>query len=240
MKIALSFVTLSLCATAAGVALAQPPEAVPYYVPYERPAERSLEAPRNALELSVGTGYSQGFGNLKSGVGMPSVVTPGAGLTLGVGYRVDPSWAVLWSGEYMELTAERTTTARSFTTGLALQYHLAPMQRVDPWVEVGAGYRFLVEDNSVGPNLLTHGFQLGRVRAGLDFRIADAVALGPMIGADATLFIFQDFPNLQTNISDPTISTFIFAGLQGRFDIGQSTKSYGTPSVTSASTSSKQ
>ena len=240
MKIALSFVTLGLCVTAAGGALAQPPEPAPYYVPYERPSERRLEAPRNALELSLGTGYSQGFGNLRSGVGMPSVVTPGAGLTLGVGYRIDPSWAVLWSGDYAELMAERSNTARTFTTGLALQYHLAPMQKVDPWVEVGAGYRFLIEDSSVGPNLLTHGFQLGRVRAGLDFRIADAVALGPMVGADATLFVFQDFPSLQTNISDPTISTFIFAGVQGRFDIGQSTSSYGTPYVTSASTSSKQ
>lgn len=85
MKIALSFVTLGLCATAAGVALAQPPEPAPYYVPYDRLAERRLEAPRNALELSLGTGYSQGFGNLRSGVGMPSVVTPGAGLTLGIG-----------------------------------------------------------------------------------------------------------------------------------------------------------
>jgi hypothetical protein len=201
----------------------------------ERPAERTLAAPRNALELSVGSGYTQGFGNLRSGVGMPSVVTPGVAVDLGVGYRIDPSWAVLWSGEYAELTAERTNAARSFTTGLAMQYHFAPLQQVDPWVEMGAGYRFLVEYPSFGSSLLTHGFQLGRVRGGIDFRVAEAVALGPMIGVDATFFVFQDIPNLQTNIQNPTVSAFVFAGLMGRFDIGQSTKSRRAPVVVSAS-----
>lgn len=236
MRIALSFVTLGLCAsTAAGLAHAQPGDPTPAYVVAERPATGPLAAPRNALELSVGSGYTQGFGNLRSGVGMPSVVTPGVAIDVGVGYRIDPSWAVLWSGEYAQLTAERTTAARAFTTGLAVQYHFAPLQRIDPWVEFGAGYRFLVEDASLGPKLMTHGPQLGRVRAGVDFRVAEAVALGPMLGADATLFFFQDSPSLSTTIDHPTVSTFIFGGLMGRFDIGQSTRSRRAPVVVSAS-----
>lgn len=38
------------------------------------------------------------------------------------------------------------------------------------------------------------------------------------------MFLFQDLPNVQTNIPDPTISTFVFAGVQGRFDVGQTTR----------------
>jgi outer membrane protein W len=237
MKLTLSVAALGASLSAAGFARAQPPEVMPstsleYPPTTERlTGGRRLAAPQNALELSVGTGYTQGFGSLSSGVGMPSVVSPGISADVGVGYRIDPKWAVLWSGSYQDLNAERTATAHGFTTSLALQYHLAPMNRLDPWVELGAGYRILVEDPKTGPSLVTHGVQLARVRVGLDFRAGEAVALGPVIGADATLFLFQDFPSVQTNIADPRVSTFVFAGLQGRFDIGGSTRSSAVASV---------
>jgi hypothetical protein len=225
VKIALPSMVLGLSLTAVGFARAQPPEPAPMPDVVETPPpKKELAAPSNAFELSAGTGYTQGFGSLQSGVGMPSVATPGVAFDLGLGYRIDHRLMVGWQGEYAELTAERTNTARAFTSGVALQYHMNPMQRVDPWVEVGVGYRFMVEDPGVGPTLLTHGLQLARVRLGLDFRADEAVSLGPVIGADATMFLFQDFPNVATNISDPTVSTFVFAGLQGRFDIGQNTR----------------
>jgi hypothetical protein len=225
VKIALSFTALALSLATAGLARAQPPgETSPYLPPAETPPGRGIPAPSDALELLVGGGYAQGFGNVKSGLGLPEVATPGAAFNLGIGYRIDPRWAVLWQGGYAELTAERASAARSFTTGLALQYHVNPMHRVDPWLSVGVGYRFFVEQPAVGPNLLTHGFQLGRLEAGIDFRTGDNIAFGPMIGADATVFLFQDIPNAQTNIPDPRLSTFVFAGLQGRFDVGGSTK----------------
>jgi len=233
MKLALSFVALGVSLTATAVAGAQPPDtpsssyqyqpSTPLYLPEaeQRSWEQShVAAPTKALELTVGSGYTQGFGSLQSGVGMPSVATPGIGVDVGVGYRMSPKAAVLVSGQYQELTAERASGARGLTGTLGLTYHLAPMQRVDPWVEVGTGYRLLWEDPVAGPNLLTHGFQLGRVRAGLDFRAGPNAAIGPMIGADANLFLFQDIPGVQTNIADPTVSTFVFAGLQGRFDAG--------------------
>lgn len=221
MKLAYSFVALGVSLTAAGIAGAQPLEAVPTVnTSGERPARAQLGAPSNALELSVATGYTQGFGNLRSGVGMPSVVGPGLGVDFGVGWRVNPRFAVVGTGQYQEFQAERTTAARGVAGNIALQYHLAPMSRVDPWIEGGVGYRLLWEVPNIGPTLLTHGFDLGRVRAGVDFRVDENVAIGPMVGADATLFLFQDFPNVQTNISDPTVSTFVYAGLQGRFDIG--------------------
>jgi outer membrane protein W len=223
MKLALSFVALAVSSTATGLALAQPPgsyEAT--YLTPERPSTTGgrLPAPANAVELSVATGYSQPFGDLSGGIGFKDVAKVGIGVDVGVGYRIDPKWGVSWFGQYQEFNAERADAARAFTTSLAAQYHFNPYRRLDPWVELGAGYKFFLEDPTVGKNVLTHGFQLGRLRAGLDFRAAEAVALGPIVGADATLFLFQDAPNAQTNISDPRVSTFVYAGLQGRFDIG--------------------
>ena len=225
MKVAISIVALGVSLTAAGLAQAQAIEPMPAYpAPEMARGQGQLRAPRDAFELSLGTGYTQGFGNLKSGTGMPSVATPGVAVGLGLGYRVDPRWAVMWAGEYAELTAERTNTARAFTGGIAAQYHMNPMQRVDPWFELGVGYRVLVEDSDVGPNLVTHGLQLARLRLGIDFRTSDNVAIGPMIGADATMFLFQDIPSVATNIPNPTASTFVFAGLQARFDVGGGSK----------------
>jgi hypothetical protein len=237
-------VALGVSLTATAVAGAQPPDtsSSPYYqqpmspMPTASPEQRTweegrLSAPTNALELSVGTGYTQGFGSLQSGVGMPSVASPGIGVDVGVGYRINPKFAVLVAGQYQELTAERATGARGLTGSLAAQYHFAPLQRLDPWVEVGTGYRMLWETQNIGPTLLTHGFQLARVRVGVDFRAGEQVAIGPMIGADANLFLFQDIPGAQTNISDPTVNTFVFAGLQGRFDVGGGKTSGPPPTI---------
>lgn len=227
MKLASSLAVLGVLLTATSAARAQPPEGTPSSA--ERPTARAPvpPAPRKALELTAGAGWTQGIGNLESGVGIPSVATAGYGLDLGVGYRFDPGWSVLLSGQYQEFNAERADAARGFTATIAEQYHFAPERRLDPWLEVGAGYRFLWEAPAVGPTVLTHGLQLARVRAGLDIRGDAHTAFGPMVGADANLFLYQDVLAGQpaTNIGDPRVSTFFYAGVQGRFDIGNKTTS---------------
>lgn len=234
MKLASSVAALGATLTATWLAQAQPPETTTTTTTTtttmstaEEPSARVPPAPRNALELSAGAGYTQGVGSLRSGVGMPSVATAGYGLDLGVGYRIDPSWALLLSGQYQEFNAERADAARGFSMSVAGQYHFAPTRRLDPWIEAGAGWRFLWEAPSVGPTLMSHGIQLARVRAGLDIRGDAHTAFGPMIGADANLFLYQDVLAGQpsTTIGDPRVSTFLYAGVQGRFDIGNKTSS---------------
>jgi hypothetical protein len=241
MKLQPSIAVLCMIWSASSLAGAQPPPPPTYYPPppYAVPAEAppativaprkvsTLDAPRNALELSVATGYTQGFGQLRANVGLPSVISAGVGLDLGVGWRISPRWAVLWTGEYQEFTAERSSHAGGLTNTLGVQYHFAPTQRTDPWAELGAGYRFLWETSAFAPTLYTHGFQLVHVRLGLDFRANEQIALGPIIGADATMFRYQDGPYFSAYIPDARVSTFIYAGIQGRFDIGgQGTSSY--------------
>ena len=50
-----------------------------------------------------------------------------------------------------------------------------------------------------------------------------------MIGVDVTMFAFQDSGDLSAVINDRRLSTFVFAGLQGRFDVGDSTRSTSPP-----------
>ena len=174
--------------------------------------------PRNALELTVGTGYTEGFGMFTGGVGMPSVAQEGVALDLGVGYRIDPHWMIGAMGEYQELSAQRAEGVRGVVTGIQAAYHFTPADRLDPWVSLGTGYRWLWEVNeAANTSLLTQGLQMGRLLVGLDFRAAPSLAIAPVIGADLDEFLSQG----NGGISNPAVSTFVHAGLMGRFDLGQ-------------------
>lgn len=195
------------------VALAQSSEQRPW-------AERQLAAPSSALELTLSTGYTQPFGMVERGLETTNVATPGIGIDLGVGYRITPRWSISYGAQYFELTAERGSSTRGLAPSIALTYHFAPDVRVDPWLELGSGYRFLWENGAqAGVNTLWHGFRMATARVGIDLRAGSDVSLAPFVGADVNVFMWRDDVTAVA-IADPRVNTFFFAGLQGRFDIG--------------------
>ncbi len=176
-----------------------------------------VEPPRKAFELTLGTGYTEGFGQFTQSTGMPSVAQEGMALDLGLGYRIDPHWMVGAMGEYNELQAERADSARGVVAGLQVGYHMLPAQRVDPWVSLGSGYRWLWEvHHDTNTSLLTQGLQMARLLVGVDIRTGRDFAIGPVIGADLDEFLAQG----NGAISNPSVVTFVHAGLMGRFDLG--------------------
>jgi peptidoglycan-associated lipoprotein len=175
--------------------------------------------PQKALELTVGTGYTQGFGQLTPTVTMKDVAQDGLGLDLAIGYRIDPHWLVGAVGEYQQLTAERADTVRGAVAGFQVAYHLAPAQRLDPWVSLGAGYRWLWERYDENDStVLTQGLEMGKLTVGLDWRVSQAVSIGPVIGGDIDTFLVQD----SSRIDRPDVSVFVHAGIMGHFDLGGS------------------
>lgn len=196
--------------------------------------EQGLPAPSQAFEATVGTGYTQGFGMLRSGVGMPQVAHEGIAVDASAGYRIDPHFGVSFGGEYQELSAQNASATRGVTGTFAMQYHIVPQTRLDPWLELGSGYRALWQVPSISnaPTVLTHGWQIVRVRAGFDVRLSPDIALSPVIGADATTFLWQDVGGNNTAVGSPAVSTFVFAGVQGRLDLGGN--KVGTTTVTSS------
>lgn len=175
-------------------------------------------APQRAFEITLGTGYTQPFGMLERGVGMPAVATPGQSLDLGLGYRATERWSLAVTGQFAELTAERSATARSLTPGVVVTYHLRPTLKLDPWIDVSSGYRFLWEnDVARTSSTLTHGLQLARVRIGLDYH-ERGMGIGPLVGADANVFLWQESMGSRA-IESPRVSVFVFAGVQGRWDL---------------------
>lgn len=192
--------------------------------------EKPLAAPQKALEIVVGTGYTQGFGSLQQGVDMANVATAGLGVDLGIGYRIDPHWAIGLVGQYQEFSPERAVTARGVTPGIAATFHAAPYSRTDPWVQLGVGYRFLWENNDPAtPSLLTHGIEAAKLTFGLDLRADKGVAIAPYLGADIGVPLWQSVGNTKSvAIDNPTANLYVFAGLQARFDV---TSNYASPKV---------
>jgi len=185
-----------------------------------------VAAPRNALELTVGTGYTQGLGMLRGAPGndMQNIATAGLGVNGSVGYRFNPYWRLSLGGEYQEFTPgprENGGNARGAMFGVSGEYHVMPYNRVDPFVQLGTGYRLLWELPTAQSTMLSHGWDIARLAIGVDFRTSPDVDLAPVIGADITTFNFQQSGSgSTTSISDPRASTFLYAGLQARFDVG--------------------
>ena len=183
-----------------------------------------IAAPSHALELKVGTGYTQGLGNIATGRGIPSVAGAGLGANLDIDYRLNQRWSIGIEGQYQEFNHEENTSVRGLVGNVGATYHFAPTLRGDPWIRLGTGYRMVWENDPTGApgtTPLRHGFELGAAQVGYDIRLSEDVAISPVIGADATMFLWQDQSgaNNQT-FSQPQVASFVFGGLQGRFDIG--------------------
>jgi hypothetical protein len=193
----------------------------------EGSAPTPLAAPKEAFEIDVDTGYTRGFGAVRAGAAVSDVARGGIGVGVGLGYRATPELAFGLTGQYQELSAApelpQGTRVRGAAIGVGGKLHLLPHERVDPWLGLGAGYRLLwTAPEGPNNNVLTHGFELARAQVGLDVRVSPDVALGPVIGGDVNLFLWTnpEGPRGNVVIKDKELNTFLFAGVQGRFDVG--------------------
>jgi peptidoglycan-associated lipoprotein len=104
-------------------------------------------------------------------------------------------------------------------------YHFDPVLRGDPWLRLGTGYRMLWENDPVGSaagtSVMRHGFEALALKIGYDVRVSEDVAIAPVIGADLDVFLWQDSSvGGGQALSTAQVGSFVYAGLQGRFDMG--------------------
>jgi hypothetical protein len=180
----------------------------------------------NALELTIGTGYAQGFGEI--GTNQPKlndVGQPGGAVQAGVGYRLIPqlTLGVYGAGSMFSRGDQVDNSSNLYTAaaGVEAGWHFLPSgHEFDPWVSLGTGWRGYWVHGNQGTTSL-QGLELAKLQLGVDYRVARAVAVSPVIGADLSMFLTGSNPTSQqfSNITDPKVNTFVFAGLMGRFDI---------------------
>ena len=185
-----------------------------------------LRAPRDAFELTVGAGYSQGTTSPAEGVGAMDLTKAGGAAGVQVGYRFAPEFSLNLYGEYNQFNpgnAVSSGATRGGVAGINGTFHMNPFQRLDPWVRVGTGYRMLwVTGNPNAVDTLWHGFQLAKVDLGLDLRTNEDVAIGPLVGIDVSHFYWRNPSGAggDEEIVGKRFVPFVYAGLEGRFDLG--------------------
>ena len=212
--ISVSLVSTSMLLATAATALAEPGDPS---------ANRTMPAVSNALELTIGALYAQGTGDL--GGDLPSVedvAGPGAGLEASIGWRVTPE---LLLGGYTNLSGfgdsdDSNNGAVSFSAGIEADWHFLPAAELDPWISLGTGVKFLGIEDGDNDRALT-GLELAKVQVGVDYRLSPHFAIGPVIGASATMFNHQYDDKMSDDameIDGKEVNWTFSAGLLGRFD----------------------
>jgi hypothetical protein len=182
---------------------------------------------RNAFELAVGAGYTQGGGKLGGSMAsLEDVAGPGGAVEVDVGYRIIPELTVGLYGTFAQYahgdSVNATTDVLGATAGIQAAWHIRPDRSVDPWVSLGTGWKGLWLNPTDGKVTSLQGFELARLQLGADYRISKDVAISPVIGGSLSLLVSQNSPMTDgyTEIQDKKVNFTGFAGVSGRFDLG--------------------
>jgi hypothetical protein len=215
---------VGLCAVAALEGSARAQEA------YLRTA---VPAPANAFELQLSAGYTQGFGNIVPNHSIGDVAGAGLGFTVAIAYRYTPHLSFDLEGQYQAFTSSNFGTSEGLDTNVGVTLHGAPHRRGDPWLRLATGYRWVwlssvlpvaFANEPIGANVTFSGFDLINARIGYDVRSSGAVAWAPLVGATLQTFVWANGGAL----SSVQWGTYIYAGLQARFDAGGSRSNVAT------------
>jgi outer membrane protein W len=185
---------------------------------------RARPGVERALEITLGAGYAQGFGDIGSSQrSLTDLSSAGGEVTVGVGYRVDRRFAVGVYGsgsKYATGDFSNGADVWSATAGVQGNVHLLPDDDWDPWVGLGSGWRGHWVKSGTGTDS-RQGWDIARLTAGVDYRVSSEFAVSPYVGAGLTAFFTQELAGQQSfsNVQSPNVNVWLFAGVQGRFDL---------------------
>ena len=215
--ITLSLVSSSLLLATAATAVAEPSDAS---------AHRTMPAASHALELTIGSTFARGAGDLGGGLAsVQDLAGPGNGIDMSIGWRATPNLSI---GGYANLlvfgeSGEWSKNAGSLAAGIKADWHFLPAASLDPWVSVGTGVKVLeFEKSDTARTLTLTGVELAKVQVGADYRISPRFAIGPVIGASATMFDHKYYDKMSDDaveLDDKQVNWTFSAGLLGRFDV---------------------
>jgi hypothetical protein len=182
-----------------------------------------VPAPSRTVEVQLSGGYTQGFGNIFPSHAINDVAGGGIGITAALGYRYSPLVSFEVEGQYQAYTAGNFGTSQGLDTNIGVTLHATPHRRGDPWLRLATGYRWVWLSNATpGPFAIDtvsgdigfSGWDVINARIGYDVRSSGRVAWAPVVGANLQTFVWAN----STPLTTVQWGTFIYAGLQARFD----------------------
>jgi hypothetical protein len=181
--------------------------------------DKPVEVTDRTTELAFGAGNHLGLGTVGGAPArLQDLSGGGTTLEIGLGYRLKPAWVLgvyatgsRFAGQDADGLAASVLTS---SAGLQLTWHARPDMFIDPWLALGTGWRGMWLDGDAGKGT-SHGLDLARVQAGLDFRLLSSFALAPVIGADWSAELWSD-PPLPGRTG---VNAFVFAGALARLQV---------------------
>lgn len=183
-------------------------------------------APAKGIEIAIGTGYTQGVGKISTEMAkVQDLSGAGGGAQLDLGYRVIPNLTLGGYGTFAMFNEgsnlPSTTEVYGATAGIQAAWHFRPARSLDPWVRLGTGWKGMWLNPQEGKVTSLQGLELARLQVGLDYRISPEIAISPVIGGSAGLFLSQNSQMTQNydQLTNRKVNFTGFAGLAGTFDI---------------------
>ncbi|WP_242342141.1 hypothetical protein [Anaeromyxobacter terrae] len=180
--------------------------------------------PDASLEVRLSSGYEQAFGDI--GYAVPSLGDyggPGGALDLTFAWRPAPAFAVgvFGTGGLYARGGAAPEGARIWgaAVGAQAELHIAPDERWDPWIALGAALRRHVAERDGGTESYD-GHEVLRLRLGCDRRLGARSTVGPVIAVALTRFTRHVRPGGGAeDVPSPSMGLFAFAGLSATFDL---------------------
>jgi len=88
----------------------------------------------------------------------------------------------------------------------------------DPNLGLGAGYQGVEFVNEAAQRVVRDGIDVIRARTGFEFRMSQAVQIGPMLGFDLPLLLDQRADGGESRRRQ-TVAPFLFGGISGSLDL---------------------
>ncbi|MDC0711244.1 hypothetical protein POL68_22430 [Stigmatella sp. ncwal1] len=211
----------------------------------------SQDAPQEEAEESRAHEEAKGFSlGLRAGVGLPFGKTTGEGrgdsgklsntfsalipLQLDVGYFINSHLYVGGSFQYgLGLLAEdcgegASCSASVMRFGANVDYHFAPLAKVDPWVGLGIGYELLsfsasatlggqkFESSSSGG-----GFEFAALQGGIGFQLNKNFTVGPFVtftvGQYSSFSLSDGEDSVSEDIEKKSIHSWLMGGVRAQY-----------------------
>jgi hypothetical protein len=210
---------------AGGSAFADPGALNPDAFDLSGALDRAVAPTGRALEIAVGGGYTQGAGDAGSAGSLEDLTGAGGTVEVQVGMRMTPTFSVSAYGTLARFrrgdAISDGSRASAATAGLQATWHARESRSIDPWISLGAGWRGLWLSPKDATASSAHGVELLRVQLGVDYRLSPSLAITPVIGASASIFLVEGGDLAERmSIDDKALNLYGFTGLLGRFDLG--------------------
>lgn len=180
------------------------------------------------VKLGLRLGYGIPMGSLAEDADLSDQVSGMVPLWVDAGYMVTPNvmlgayfqYGFGFAGDACPTGADCSVSDIRF--GVQGQYHISPGQSTQPWVGLGVGYEIASSTAEAGGLELStsvKGFEFLNLQGGADFKVADAMVVGPFASFSLGQFSSVSIEDESEDIEETAMHQWLVIGAKGTFSL---------------------